>query len=148
MNELFHLKVGFIIHVGTKKNGHSSGRINVGACWTSSMDHYFIDLLQNQALIGNKTGHELTTEAWVELVRLFKAKFGSQYDEDILKNQFNHLRMQHNDIKFLLEQNGFSWDATREMVAAETCVWDSYTKVNFHALIYLRCVKCYSVTYR
>lgn len=112
------------------------------------MDRYFIDLLQNQALIGNKIGHELTTEAWVELTRLFKAKFGSQYDDSILKNQFNHLRARYNDIKFLLEQSGFSWDETRDMVTAEDCVWDSYTKVNFHLFIYLKCLQHYFVTYK
>ncbi|KAJ6434389.1 hypothetical protein OIU84_017989 [Salix udensis] len=67
---------------------------------------------------------------------LFKAKFGSQYDDNILKNRFNHLRMQYNDIKFLLEQSGFSWDETRDMVTAEDCVWDSYTKVYPHVRSY------------
>ncbi|KAJ6876851.1 hypothetical protein NC651_029765 [Populus alba x Populus x berolinensis] len=118
------------------KGHHHSVQSDVGPCWKSSMDRYFIDLLQNQALIGNKIGHELTTEAWVELTRLFKAKFGSQYDDSILKNQFNHLRARYNDIKFLLEQSGFSWDETRDMVTAEDCVWDSYTKVYPHVRSY------------
>lgn len=96
-----------------------------------AMDRYLIDLLQDQALRGNKIGHDLTTEAWIEMMRLFTAKYGSQYGKDTLKNRYEHLRRQYNGIKYLLEQSGFSWDETREMVMAEDYVWDSYTKVNF-----------------
>ena len=45
------------------------------------------------------------------------------------------MRRQYNDIKVLLDQSGFSWDETGEMVTAEDYVWDSYTKVNCHLLV-------------
>ena len=95
----------------------------------------FIELLQDQALRGNKIGHGFVAEAWIEMVRLFNAKFGSHHDKDGLRNRYKHLRGQYNDIKVLLDQSGFSWDETEDMVTAEDYVWDSYTKVNFYLLI-------------
>ena len=99
------------------------------------MDHYLIELLQDQVLRGNKIGHGFVAEAWIEMVRLFNAKFGSHHDNDGLRNRYEHLRGQYNDIKVLLDQRGFSWDETGEMVTAEVYVWDSYTNVNFYLLI-------------
>lgn len=96
------------------------------------MDRYLIELLQDQVLSGNKIGHGFVAEAWIEMVRLFNTKFGTRYDKDPLKNRYKYLRQQYNDIKVLLEQSGFSWDETGEMVIAEDYVWDSYTKVSCH----------------
>ena len=95
----------------------------------------FIELLQDQVLRGNKIGHGFVAEAWIEMVRLFNAKFGSHHDKGGLRNRYKHLRGQYNDIKVLLDQSGFSWDETEDMVTAEDYVWDSYTKVNFYLLI-------------
>ena len=95
--------------------------------WTSTMDRYLIELLQDQVLRGNKIGHGFVAKAWIEMVRLFNAKFGSHHDKDGLRNRYRHLRG--------LDQSGFSWDETGEMVSAEDYVWDSYTKVNFYLLI-------------
>ena len=91
------------------------------------MDRYLIELLQDQVLRGNKIGHGFVAKAWIEMVRLFNAKFGSHHDKDGLRNRYRHLRG--------LDQSGFSWDETGEMVSAEDYVWDSYTKVNFYLLI-------------
>ncbi|XP_021619891.1 uncharacterized protein LOC110620451 isoform X3 [Manihot esculenta] len=101
-----------------------------GPCWTPAMDHYFVDLLQDQALRGNKIGLELTTEAWIEMIKLFNERFGSHYEKEILKNRYIHLRRQYNVVNFLLEQNGFSWDENQEIVTAEDYVWDSFVKVH------------------
>ena len=79
------------------------------------MDRYLIELLQDQVLRGNKIGHGFVAEAWIEMVRLFNAKFGSHHDKDGLRNRYKHLRGQYNDIRVLLDQSGFSWDETGEM---------------------------------
>ncbi|XP_030958291.1 L10-interacting MYB domain-containing protein-like [Quercus lobata] len=100
------------------------------------MDHYLIESLQDQVLRGNKIGNGFVVEAWIEMVRLFNAKFGSHHDKDGLRNRYKHLRGQYNDIKVLLDQSGFSWDETGEMVTAEDYVWDSYTKVHPDAQSY------------
>jgi hypothetical protein len=98
--------------------------------WTPPMDRYLIDLLLEQVHKGNKLGHTFITQAWINMVTSFNAKFRSHHDKDVLKNRYKHLRRQYNDVKILLEQNGFSWDETREMVTASDIVWDAYTKVN------------------
>ncbi|KAF8400481.1 hypothetical protein HHK36_013779 [Tetracentron sinense] len=104
--------------------------------WTPPMDRYLIDLLLDQVHRGNKIGPTFISQAWVDMVTLFNSKFGSQHDKDVLKNRYKHLRRQHNDIKVLLEQNGFAWDETREMVTAEDHVWDAYTKAHPDARSY------------
>ncbi|KAL7235113.1 hypothetical protein ACSBR1_018576 [Camellia fascicularis] len=96
--------------------------------WTLPMDHYLIDLLLDQVLRGNKIGHAFITQAWNEMVKSFNSKFGSHYDKEVLKSRYKHLREQYNDLKILLDHNGFSWDETQEMVTAEEYVLDSYTK--------------------
>lgn len=98
--------------------------------WTPPMDRYLIDLLLEQVQKGNKLGQTFITQAWINMVTSFNAKFRSHHDKDVLKNRYKHLRRQYNDVKILLEQNGFSWDETREMVTASDIVWDAYTKVN------------------
>lgn len=104
--------------------------------WISPMDRYLIELLQDQVLKGNKIGHGFVAEAWIEMVRLFNVKFGTCYDKDPLKNRYKYLRQQYNDIKALLEQNGFSWDETGERVIADDYIWDSYAEVHPDALLY------------
>ncbi|KAA8536885.1 hypothetical protein F0562_029363 [Nyssa sinensis] len=113
---------------GGKESQTPTGGNCMKTYWTPPMDHYFIDLLLDQVQRGNRIGHAFITQAWIEMVTLFNAKFGSQFDKEALKNHYKHLRQQYNDVKILLENDGFSWDETREMVTAEDYVWDSYTK--------------------
>ncbi|KAA8525642.1 hypothetical protein F0562_007476 [Nyssa sinensis] len=104
--------------------------------WTPPMDRYLIDLLLDQVHRGNRIGQTFITQAWIEMVTSFNAKFRSRHDKDVLKNRYKHLRRQYNDIKILLEQSGFSWDETREMVTAEDHVWDAYIKAHPDARSY------------
>ena len=55
--------------------------------------------------------------------------FGSPYDKKVLKSHYTNLWTQFNDVKSLLDQNGFSWDDTKQMVVASHHVWDAYIKV-------------------
>ncbi|KAM7272984.1 hypothetical protein ACFE04_027648 [Oxalis oulophora] len=48
--------------------------------------------------------------AWTDILVSFKAKFCSDHEKDVLKNRYKYLRRLYNEIKFLLEQNGFWWD--------------------------------------
>ncbi|XWS42424.1 hypothetical protein CRYUN_Cryun16bG0013100 [Craigia yunnanensis] len=116
---------------GEENKGHHRDRGEMLIThWTPAMNRHLIDLLLNQALGGNKIGHVFIPEAWTQIVAMFNVKFGCHYDEDALKSQARHLRRQYNDIKILLEQNGFSWDDTREMVIAEDYIWDAYMKAH------------------
>ncbi|XVF06136.1 hypothetical protein REPUB_Repub06bG0021600 [Reevesia pubescens] len=116
---------------GEDNKGHYRDRGEMlSTHWTPAMNRHLIDLLLNQTLGGNKIGHVFIPEAWTQIVAMFNVKFGCHYDEDTLKSQARHLRRQYNDIKMLLQQNGFSWDDTREMVIAEDYIWDAYMKAH------------------
>uniref|UniRef100_A0A5B6YGW0 Myb/SANT-like domain-containing protein n=1 Tax=Davidia involucrata TaxID=16924 RepID=A0A5B6YGW0_DAVIN len=116
------------VNIGGGKESQPTGSNCSKTYWTPPMDHYFIDLLLDQVRREKRIGHAFLTQAWIEMVTLFNAKFGSQFDKEVLKNHYKHLRQQYNEVKILLDHDGFFWDETREMVTAEDYVWDSYTK--------------------
>ncbi|KAK6137121.1 hypothetical protein DH2020_029130 [Rehmannia glutinosa] len=87
--------------------------------WTPTMERYFIDLMLEHIHRGNRVGHTFNKQAWTDMLAVFNAKFGSQYDKDVLKGRYTNLWKLFNDIKNILCQNGFSWDETRQMVVAD-----------------------------
>ncbi|KAK7351341.1 hypothetical protein VNO77_10715 [Canavalia gladiata] len=113
-----------------KGNRNPSSTDRTRTYWTPPMDRCFIDLLLEQVKHGNRLGQAFITQAWNDMITSFNERFKSQYDKDVLKNRYKHLRKQFNDVDNLLRQGGFSWDDSREMVAAEDHVWDAYTKVH------------------
>lgn len=116
--------------------GRSAGD-RLRTIWTPEMDRYFIELMLEEVGRGNKVDdHLFSKEAWTEMMSLFNAKFKFQYEKDVLKNRHKTLRNLHKAVKYLLDQKGFSWDETRQMVTADNKVWDDYIKVHF-----LRCQK-------
>lgn len=99
--------------------------------WTPTMERYFIDLMLEQLHRGNRMGHTFNKQAWTDMLTMFNAKFGSQYDKDVLKSRYTNLWKQFNDVNNLLHQSGFSWDESRQMVVADDFAWNSYIKVTF-----------------
>lgn len=85
---------------------------------------------------GDRVGHTFHKQAWSDMLAVFNAKFGSQYDKDVLKNRYTTLWKQFNDIKNLLDQSGFYWDDTQQMVVADNYVWDTYVEAHPDALYY------------
>ncbi|KAL4637472.1 hypothetical protein ACB092_03G079700 [Castanea dentata] len=61
---------------------------------------------------------------------MFIAYFGSPYNEKVLEGHYPNLWTQINDVKSLLDQYGFSWDDTKQMVVASHHVWDVYIKAH------------------
>ncbi|KAL5558247.1 hypothetical protein UlMin_034458 [Ulmus minor] len=104
--------------------------------WTPIMERHFIDLMIEQMDRGTRIGHTFNKQAWTDMLNMFNAKFGSQYDKDVLKSRYTNLWKQFNDVKNLLAQNGFSWDETRQMVVADDSIWDAYIKTNPDARSY------------
>lgn len=94
------------------------------------MERYFVDLMLEHINRGNRIGHTFNKQAWIDMLAVFNAKFGSQYDKDVLKSRYTNLWKLFNDVKHLLCQNGFSWDEARQMVVADDYIWDEYIKVN------------------
>lgn len=97
--------------------------------WHPPMDRYFIDLMLEQVRKGNQIEGVFRKQSWAEMIASFNAKFGFNYDVDVLKNRYKTLRRQYNVIKNLLELNGFVWDDARQMVTADDYVWQDYVKV-------------------
>ncbi|KAF9620594.1 hypothetical protein IFM89_013620, partial [Coptis chinensis] len=61
----------------------------------------------------------------------FKAKFGTSFTTELLKNHYRALKKNYNCIKTLLNESGFGWDNEREMVYADhDHVWDDYIKAH------------------
>ncbi|KAK9077866.1 hypothetical protein SSX86_006204 [Deinandra increscens subsp. villosa] len=104
--------------------------------WTPTMERYFVDLMLEHMQKGNRVGHTFNKQAWNDMLAVFNAKFGSQYDKDVLKSRYTNLWKQFNDIKIMLGQGGFSWDETRSMVVADDYVWETYIKVHPDARSY------------
>lgn len=97
--------------------------------WQPPMDRYFIDLMLEHLQKGNQIDGVFRKQAWMDMIASFNAKFGFNYDVDVLKNRYKTLRRQYNVIKNLLELDGFGWDDTRQMVTADDYVWQDYIKV-------------------
>ncbi|PSR94733.1 L10-interacting MYB domain-containing protein [Actinidia chinensis var. chinensis] len=114
-----------------------SGSDRLRTIWTPEMVRYFIDLMLEEVGRGNRIDdHLFSKRAWKHMMSLFNAKFKFQYEKDVLKNRHKTLRNLYKAIKFLLDQKGFSWDETRQMVTAENEVWDDYIKVHPEARSY------------
>ncbi|KAK2965218.1 hypothetical protein RJ640_019973, partial [Escallonia rubra] len=114
-----------------------SGNNRLRTIWTPEMDRYFINLMLEQAEKGNMMDDNLFSKrAWKHMASLFNAKFKFQYKKDILKNRHKTLRNLYKATKNLLDQEGFRWDETRQMVTADNRVWDDYIKVHPDARSY------------
>ncbi|XP_022159440.1 uncharacterized protein LOC111025861 isoform X3 [Momordica charantia] len=112
----------------TSQTNFSSDRLRTN--WTPAMEQYFIDLMLDQVHKGNRMGHTFNKQAWNDMLMMFNAKFGSLYDINILKSRYTNLWKQFNDIRNLLEHEGFSWDNARQMVIAENNIWDSFIRAH------------------
>ncbi|GMJ01330.1 hypothetical protein like AT4G02210 [Hibiscus trionum] len=114
--------------MGTRGKG-SSDRLRT--IWTPEMDRYFIHLMLEQLNVGNRfDDHVFSRTAWMNMNSSFNEKFDSEYEMDVLKNRHKTLRNVYKAVKNLLNQKGFNWDSTRQMVVAPSKIWDEYTKVN------------------
>ncbi|WVZ19668.1 hypothetical protein V8G54_006990 [Vigna mungo] len=113
-----------------KGSRNPSGTDRTRTYWTPPMDRCLINLLLDQVKHGNRLGQTFISQAWNDMITSFNEQFNSQYDKDVLKNRYKHLRKQFNDVDHILQHDGFSWDDTREMIDAQDHVWDSYTKAH------------------
>jgi hypothetical protein len=94
------------------------------------MDQYFVELMLDQMGRGNKTDNTFIKQAWTDMLSSFNAKFGPRHDKRILRHRYKKLAKYYSDLKVILQQNGFSWDETQQMIVADDDkVWDAYIKV-------------------
>jgi hypothetical protein len=98
--------------------------------WTPAMDQVFIELMLDQVERGNRTDNTFNKQAWTDMLASFNARFGPQHGKRVLRHRYKKLWKYYSDITFFLKQNGFSWDETQQMIAADDDVWDAYIKVH------------------
>lgn len=94
------------------------------------MDMYLIDLLLEQIRARNEISHMFDEQDWAFVNVSFSEKFGVQFDTHMLENQYMNLMKEYNDISRLLDQNGFAWDETLQIIVADDDVWEAYIKVH------------------
>eukprot|EP00262_Sarcandra_glabra_P015579 TRINITY_DN4829_c0_g1_i1.p1 TRINITY_DN4829_c0_g1~~TRINITY_DN4829_c0_g1_i1.p1 ORF type:complete len:517 (-),score=80.66 TRINITY_DN4829_c0_g1_i1:227-1693(-) len=104
--------------------------------WTPPRDAYFVELMIEQQNIGNRSSIGFKKEAWESALSDFNRKFGLQFDVGQLKSHYSHLMRQHNIVKALLDQRGFSWDEVRQTVIADDDFWDRYLSAHPKAKTY------------
>ncbi|KAJ7958477.1 L10-interacting MYB domain-containing protein [Quillaja saponaria] len=104
--------------------------------WTLAMDEFFIELMLNQVGRGNKVNNTFNKQAWADMLAMFNAKFGPQSGKRVLRHRYNKLWKYYNDMKALVNQNGFLWDETQKMIVADDDAWDAYIKEQPHARKY------------
>ncbi|KAM7459836.1 hypothetical protein LguiA_036178 [Lonicera macranthoides] len=100
------------------------------------MDQFLIELMSEQVFEGNKIDSTLNTEAWVHVMKSFNEKFGLHCDEYVMGNKYRSLMKQYEDIRSILNQNGFVWDEFQQMILAEDDVWEAYIEEHPDAAIY------------
>ncbi|KAI3449434.1 hypothetical protein Pfo_006099 [Paulownia fortunei] len=111
--------------------GVRSSNYRLRTIWTPEMDRYFIDLMLEQVGRENRRDdHLFSKRAWKHMTTMFNAKFNSKYEKDVLKNRHKMLRNLYRALKNLLEQKGFRWDESRQMVTADNRVWDDYIQAH------------------
>lgn len=117
-------------HIGEQMaNEDIDGNDRARTYWTPAMERYFIDLMIEQLHRGNRVGYTFNKQAWTDMLTEFNAKFGSQYDKDVLKGRYSNLWKQYSDVNNLLQQSCFSWDESHQMVIAGDSAWDAYFRV-------------------
>ncbi|XP_038718028.1 uncharacterized protein LOC120011071 [Tripterygium wilfordii] len=106
------------------------------AKWTPSRDRYFINLMLEQVRQGYMVSQKFNEEAWGEMATKLNAEFGSHYNRNDLKIRFINLRKRFNDMKILIDDNGFYWDEMHQMITANDDHWDLYLKEHPEARAY------------
>ena len=99
--------------------------------WTPLMDRHFLDLMLEQVHRGNGIECAFDDQVWAYMNTSFHEKFGVQCDKYVLENRYMCLMKQYSDIRGLLNQSGFAWDESQQMVLADEAIWEAYIKVNF-----------------
>ncbi|XVE93827.1 hypothetical protein REPUB_Repub01dG0228300 [Reevesia pubescens] len=101
--------------------------------WTPSRDAYLVELFIEQHNCGRTAYNEFKNEVIRSVTRDFNKKFGMNLEENQIKNRYNVMKKDYGVVKTLLSHNGFGWDETRQMVAADDKVWDNYIAVRSEA---------------
>lgn len=95
-----------------------------------------IDLMLENVHRGNLVDGVFRKRAWLEMIVSVNAKFGFNYEIDMLENQYRTLRRQYNVDVNLLGSKGILWDDKREMVTTNVIGKITSRYVAFYFIFY------------
>lgn len=107
------------------------------------MERCFIDFMLQKEHKMSRIGYNIDNQAWIDMVAVFKDRFGSKQDKDIFRSHYKRLEKQYLDMKDLLERGGFWWDESEQMITESDDVWDAYIEVQHLFLLEFFCYKIY-----
>lgn len=136
MKRIFHLYIFFHPPIGNGKREESHAGADPITDWSYPMEQYFVDLMLEQVLHGNKIDNEFGEQAWAHMTLSFKEKFGLQYEQHILENRYLSLMKQYIEISNLLNEEGFLWDEASHTIVGDSDTWESYAKEHPEAVSY------------
>ncbi|CAL0333074.1 unnamed protein product [Lupinus luteus] len=118
------------LNLGDGEGGSSSQRI----VWSAAMDQLFIKLLLQKLRENNGS---INTNAWADMLTVFKANFGFQHGRHILRHRFTKYYKYFSEMSNILNTKGFSWDSQTQIITADDHIWKAYIKEHRYARKYL-----------
>lgn len=103
--------------------------------WTSEMDECFIELMLEHYK-GFKIDHGFDDEIWSVIIPSFNERCKLQYEKRDLQDRLSYFMKQFNEVESLITRDGFSWDATCQMVKASDESWEACSKEHPFATAY------------
>jgi hypothetical protein len=90
-----------------------------------------VTFILDQIALGKGTDNgNLKAEAWNQVVKEMNTCFDIQFDREQVKNQKGAIRKLYINMKFLLAQSGFGWNASTGMVTADNDTWIELIEVS------------------
>ncbi|KAK9145326.1 hypothetical protein Sjap_005229 [Stephania japonica] len=114
----------------TEEDGNKAIRAN----WTNSNLKVFLDLCNNQVMVGGRPCSNLSRQSWPIVIKEFEKKTGLSYNQRILKNKWDQLKKQWNAWSKLTSLTRIGRDPIDQRVIIENDSWDEYLKANPDAM--------------
>lgn len=92
--------------------------------WTREMDSHLSDILARQVKQDKKVDGNLKF-----VVSSMNTSFQLNLTEDHIMDRLRTWKKQYGVLKEILNQSGFEWDETRQVIVADDSVWNDYIKV-------------------
>lgn len=98
--------------------------------WSPAEDKLLLTLLAEQVRKDGKKASDFSDETWDEMTLKFNIMMSSNKTKSNMITRLNIWRKMYDIFSGIIQEEGFLWDDSREMVIAEDAVWDNYIKVS------------------
>jgi hypothetical protein len=113
------------------KDGDKADKKKKNHTWTDDQRVALVTFILDQIALGKGTDNgNLKAEAWNQVVKEMNTRFDIQFDWEQVKNQKGAIRKLYINMKFLLAQSGFGWNASTGMVTADNDTWIELIEVS------------------